>query len=425
MSLAVRQRHGQNYYYFRKGAKKILYLGPVDRPGEIKQERVLEALDYSKGLDSKNVKLEYHLLQLLTSEIRDEYVSKRLAELDAEQNDLMIGLLSEAKQKKYLGVRLAELQTRLRQVGQITKEISDALKVGRSGTFSVIEHGSKSLEQEDRDKPLRESVEQLYHDYGLKPEAYTTNTSDDSSIDHQMAETMNSIRKWHTRSNIVSPQERRLSNVLTKINETCAAMSLPKMVVETATIIYRNFAVHTEAKGKSIASMAAATIYLACKKLSIVRSLEEIVEATGVTEQKELSVKLASKYYRMMLMELGIFKESKNDKLPELTFESGLSIEQLISRIGKYVKTDTKVERLAIDLAHKTISENLTQGKDPKSIAAAYVLIASTLLGQNLTQEDVADILSMKQSTIRERIKEIMSNHKFIITVRETLRSSF
>ena len=48
-----------------------------------------------------------------------------------------------------------------------------------------------------------------------------------------MAEQMNAMRKWHSRIRVASPKERRLSNVLSKINETCSTMLLPKTLVET------------------------------------------------------------------------------------------------------------------------------------------------------------------------------------------------
>ncbi len=75
---------------------------------------------------------------------------------------------------------------------------------------------------------------------------------------------MNNIRKWHIRSRIISFHSKGLPNVLTKINETCAVMSLQNLVVETAaTILYHNLENNYEAKGKSIACMAAATVDLA------------------------------------------------------------------------------------------------------------------------------------------------------------------
>jgi transcription initiation factor TFIIB len=285
---------------------------------------------------------------------------------------------------------------------------------------------SNSTDFEEKSKNTRASGSTSFalHDYGLRTEiAYGSKDYAGKSIDSQMAETMNSIRKWHVRSRIVSPQERRLSNVLTKINETCAAMSLPKLLVETSAVLYRNFESNCEAKGKSIACMAAATIYLACKKCSVVRSLDEIVEATGVTDQDRSSVKLASKYYRMMVMEMGVFTEQAPapvNTAPQAAQMQAmtLAIDHYISKLANMAKIDTKVERLAIDVAHKTDDHLLADGKAPNGLAAAYIYIASMLLGVNILQRDVSSLSGVTEVTIRNRCKDILTGFKLTVTVR-------
>jgi transcription initiation factor TFIIB len=240
-----------------------------------------------------------------------------------------------------------------------------------------------------------------------------------------MAEQMNSIRKWHIRSRIVSPQERRLSNVLTKINETCAAMSLPKLLVETAAMLYRNYENMQEAKGKSIACMAAATIYLACKKCRVVRSLDEIVEATGITEQDRSSVKLASKYYRMMVMEMSAFSEETPGPQQETQQQQApvaMAVDHYISKLSNMAKIDTKVERLAIDIAHKTDDHMLADGKAPNGLAAAYIYVSSILLGINILQRDVSSLSGVTEVTIRNRCKDMLTGFKLTVTVRPQAR---
>src|SRR5918911_5739942 len=96
---------------------------------------------------------------------------------------------------------------------------------------------SNATEFEEKSKNTRASGSTSFalHDYGLRTEiASGSKDYAGNSINYHVAETMNSIRKWHIRSRIVSPQERRLSNVLTKINETCQVMNLPKLLVETS-----------------------------------------------------------------------------------------------------------------------------------------------------------------------------------------------
>jgi len=287
------------------------------------------------------------------------------------------------------------------------------------------ESNSTDFEEKSKNTRASGSTSLALHDFGLRTEiASGSKDYAGKSVDYQMAETMNNIRKWHTRIRIISPQQRRLSNVLTKINETCAAMSLPKLLVETSAMLYRNFESNYEAKGKSIACMAAATIYLACKKCSVVRSLEEIVEATGVTDQDRSNVKLASKYYRMMVMEMGVFTEQQtpspvaNTPPPSPSIAVALAIDHYISKLANMAKIDTKVERLAIDIAHKTDDHMLADGKAPNGLAAAYIYIASMLLGVNILQRDVSSLSGVTEVTIRNRCKDILTCFKLTVTVR-------
>jgi transcription initiation factor TFIIB len=289
---------------------------------------------------------------------------------------------------------------------------------------------SNATDFEEKSKNTRASGSTSFalHDYGLRTEiAFGTKDYAGKSIDSQMAEQMHNIRKWHIRSRIVSPQERRLSNVLTKINETCAAMSLPKLLVETAAMLYRNYESKQEAKGKSIACMAAATIYLACKKCQVVRSLDEIVAATGVTEQDRSSAKLASKYYRMMVMEMGSFTAAEQEKPVEVpqNVPVAMAIDHYISKLSNMAKIDTKVERLAIDIAHKTDDHMLADGKAPNGLAAAYIYIASILLGINILQRDVSSLSGVTEVTIRNRCKDILTNFKLTVTVKQPARAGF
>src|ERR687889_1090754 len=170
------------------------------------------------------------------------------------------------------------------------------------------ESHSTDFEEKTRNTRASGFTSLSLHDYGLRTEiALGSKDYSGKSIDYEMMEQMNNMRKWHSRIRVASPKERRLSNVLSKINEISSAMSLSKTVMETAAVLYRNYETMSEAKGKSITCIAAASIYLACKRCSIVRSLEEIVRAEGIMEEDRSTLKLASKYYRMMVIEMGVF----------------------------------------------------------------------------------------------------------------------
>jgi transcription initiation factor TFIIB len=319
---------------------------------------------------------------------------------------------------------------------------------------------SKDCEEKNRISRASGAMSFSQHDYGLRTEIGSGSKDyGGKAINSQMAEHLTNLRKWHSRIRVSSSKDRRLANVLSKITETCSNLSLPKILIETAAMIYRNYEKNKEAKGKSVSCISAATIYLACKRCSIVRSLNEIVEATGISSNDRSTLKLASKYYRMMSMELGIYNDNfgeqdnqnnqsqNNDKSQTSFFLSNyqliktndktsitkpkymakgisnfLSIDQYIAKLVNLAKLDTRIERLAIDLAHKTSKNLLVDGKSPNGIAAAYIYLSSVLLGMNILQIDVSGLAGVTEVTIRNRCKEILCSSKIIITIRPTLK---
>jgi len=277
------------------------------------------------------------------------------------------------------------------------------------------DHGPevKSTRLEDKMKLARATGQTTYsqHDLGIATEiSMGSKDFSGKSINSEIASQMNNIRKWQKRVRISSSRDRRLSNVLGKISEVSQNCSLPKNVVETASKIYRSLdSKHIQVKGKSVLSISAAVIYLACKQCAIVRSLEEIIQATTPMKEAKAKVKLASRYYRTLVMELGTVTA------PVLTMD------KYISKIANMTNTDTRVERLALEIAVKTKNRSITDGKAPNGIAAAYLYVSSILLGQSILQRDVSSVSGVTEVTIRNRCKEILSNSKLKLTLRPSL----
>lgn len=271
---------------------------------------------------------------------------------------------------------------------------------------------SRATNLEDKMKLARATGQTTYsqHDLGIRTEiAIGTKDFSGKTINSEVANQMYNLRKWQTRIRVASPRERRLANILSKVGETCQALSLSRNVLESASMIYRNFEGQFDAKGKSVACMSAATIYMACKQCDVIRSLDEICKATGSSKDEKMNVKLTAKYYRMLVMELG------SNTAPVVT------LDKYISKIANLAKLEVRVERLAAEIAEKTQDHSLADGKAPNGLAAAYLYIASTLLGQSILQRDVSSIAGITEVTIRNRCKEILTLYKMKITLRPSL----
>ena len=271
---------------------------------------------------------------------------------------------------------------------------------------------AKSSSLEEKMKLARATGQTTYsqHDLGITTEiSISTRDFSGKSINSEVANQMNNLRKWQQRVRVSSPRERRLSNVLATIGETCNVLTLPKNVLETASLIYRNLDGKIDVKGKSVASISAASIFMACKQCYVVRSLEEICASIYTTKDLKSKTKLAARYYRDMVMELGALSS------PVVTMD------KYISKIANLTKTDVRVERLALEISEKTKDRNFADGKAPNGIAAAYLYVASILLGQNVLQRDVSSVAGVTEVTIRNRCKEILTNYRLCVTLRPSL----
>jgi transcription initiation factor TFIIB len=277
------------------------------------------------------------------------------------------------------------------------------------------DHGpeAKSSSLEDKMKLARATGQTSYsqHDLGITTEiSIGTKDFSGKKISVEMANQMHRIGKWQPRVRVTSSRERRLSNVLGRISEICQNCSLPKNVIETASMIYRSLdGKNIQVKGKSVDSISAAVVYMACKQCDVIRSLEEILREVCHASKVKSKTKLASRYYRMLVMELGTITA------PIVTMD------KYISKIANMTNTDTRVERLSLEIAEKTKDRNIADGKAPNGIAAAYLYIASILLGQNIIQRDVSSVSGVTEVTIRNRCKEILSGFKLKVTLRPTL----
>ncbi|MDQ6724338.1 MAG: transcription factor IIB [Thermoproteota archaeon] len=283
-----------------------------------------------------------------------------------------------------------------------------------------------------------------YHDFGLHTEIdHKGKDYTGKGFNDEVKKTITNLRKWNTIIRISNSKERRLSNVLTKINEICSTISFPNVVCETAALIYRIYENKYDTKGKSSTVMAAAVVYYACKICTIIRSLDEIIKVCSTDEDHHGNLKLASKYYRSMVMicaqedyiknqpneiqeknEIQNGDQIKNINKIKRNYNHGISDIQVIS-IGQYISKlanlsnfDTKIERLALEIAKKTENHLLSDGKSPNGIAAAYLYLASILLGVNILQMDISKLAGVTEVTIRNRCKDILTSYRITLRIK-------
>jgi transcription initiation factor TFIIB len=206
------------------------------------------------------------------------------------------------------------------------------------------------------------------------------------------------LRKWQRRIRVSDATERNLAFALSEITKIANNLSLPKNILETASVIYRKAVKERLIRGRSIQGVTAAAIYLACRKCGLARTLEEIAQASSVNKKE------VGRSYRFLIKELDY-------TIPPL------KPSQYITKFSNQLTMQGKVEEIAHKILAAAKELKLTSGRGPTGIAAAASYIASVLTGERKTQREIAEIAQVTEVTIRNRYKELVERLMFQITV--------
>jgi transcription initiation factor TFIIB len=198
---------------------------------------------------------------------------------------------------------------------------------------------------------------------------------------------MHRLRKWQERIRTKDAGERNLQFALSEVDRMASALGVPRSVREVASVIYRRALDADLIRGRSIEGVATASLYAACRKEGIPRSLEEIAEVSRV-ERKEIG-----RTYRYISGEL------------ELALEP-VDPTRYVPRFCSELQLSEEVQNEAIDIIETTAEEGLLSGKSPTGYAAAAIYAASLLCNQKKTQREVAEVAQVTEVTIRNRYQE-------------------
>jgi transcription initiation factor TFIIB len=202
------------------------------------------------------------------------------------------------------------------------------------------------------------------------------------------------LRKWHRRSKVAGSNQRNLAYALSEMNKIGNKLSLPRNVIETSSMIYRHALKKKLIRGRTIQSVAVASIYMACRQCRVIKTLEDVANAANITKKE------AARNYRFLLKEL---KQSVPQAKP-----SGY-----ISKIVNNLALSGDTERLAIKILSEASTLRLTGGRGPGGIAAACIYLSTSMTGERRTQGEISIEAQVTEVTIRNRYKEIAQHLDF------------
>lgn len=231
---------------------------------------------------------------------------------------------------------------------------------------------------------MRESV----HDRGLSTVIKGTRDAYGNALSKENMSDLNRLRKRDNQSKVDETVLRNLSIAMAELDRVCTGLHLPFHAKEHAAQIYRKALELNLIRGRSIDSFVAASIYLACRILSIPRSLQTVVEESK-REYQEVSMT-----YRLLLRETSL-KPPIDEPI------------KYIPRIASALDISRPVERAAVDLLIDAKGTRAVTGKDPRAVAAASLYMALLSRGERIVQRRLAEAADTTEVTLRNRYRDL------------------
>jgi transcription initiation factor TFIIB len=199
---------------------------------------------------------------------------------------------------------------------------------------------------------------------------------------------MNRLRWLNRRTG--RSEARNLRDAIFELKRISSQLGISDDITETAAIYYRRALKAKLIRGRSIDSMTAAAIYIACRTHNVPKTLKDICTIAKVNK-KELA-----RCVRVYIIELNI-KPTPIDPA------------QLVSRLATELELTMHTQSRAIEILKSVREYRLDVGKNPMSIAAAVVYIAGIQTGERRTQQQVAKAARTTPVTLRNRFKELVA----------------
>jgi transcription initiation factor TFIIB len=194
------------------------------------------------------------------------------------------------------------------------------------------------------------------------------------------------IRVWDFR--IQAATDRSLKQALPALEHMKETLGLSDTVIEKSAYFYRKASRMNLIKGRTISSVLAASVYLACRELETPRTLSEISASSNVQRKK------ISRDYRLLV-------QTFDPKIPAIDHI------RCLTRIANKVGVTERTKRLAMKIMQSVVAMQVAAGKGPMGIAATVLYIACLHAGEIRTQKELSIAAGVTEVTIRNRYSDL------------------
>jgi len=205
------------------------------------------------------------------------------------------------------------------------------------------------------------------------------------------------LRKWQIRTRVHSSADRNLAQAMAELDRLADVLHIPCAIKERAAIIYRKALHNALVRGRSIAALAAASLYASCRLSETARTLKDVSAASRIRKKD------VARCYRLLVRELDL-------RMPVV------DPVKCISKVATSVEISMPTQQRAIRIINEAKKKGIVTGKDPMGLAASSLYVACVLEGEKKTQKEIAEVANVTEVTVRNRYKGLKEALNIVVT---------
>ncbi|MGB9124262.1 MAG: transcription initiation factor IIB [Nitrosotalea sp.] len=224
------------------------------------------------------------------------------------------------------------------------------------------------------------------HDMGLATSIGSQDKdASGNSLSGYMKNTFNRLRIWDSRSKSKG-NDSNLRQAFVLLDTIKSQLSLPDNVVEETAYIYRKASALKLTRGRGISSILYAALYAACRMTVTPRTLRDIAKA-GNIRKGDLATA-----YRTLVQNLDLKLEPYDPV-------------EFVTKICSMIDVSESTRRNALNLLSKAEYAGFSIGKNPMSLVAAAVYLATCATNEKKTQVEIAKVCGVSNVSVRNLTK--------------------
>lgn len=190
-----------------------------------------------------------------------------------------------------------------------------------------------------------------------------------------------------------------LQRIFKRADELAQKLDLKQSIVDKTRDLLAKVEKEKKLKGRSLDCIIASVIYVACRLRSVPRPLAEI--AINLNLDKKTVNKC--------------FNSIKNIIIDNTDNQIAQNVSGLVNSYCNKMEQPNSLKKAAMEISEMICNKEVIAGRNPSTIAAVSILIASRLLELKLNKKDIAEKTTTTENTISNAYQDLLKYREHII----------